>query len=306
MRTTSCVSIPRVAVTSALVASFWMSGVVFAQDPTPPENQDQDREHPQDKDRIVARERAVVVGPGGAVVKWKSKDGDVVVLDHPGELARHAMFIDALGGRGYLGVHVAELTPELRAHFGVPEDAGVMVAKVFADSPAERAGVLVGDILTEAGGGPITTSFELTRAVRRLERGDRVELRLWRDGVQLDLEAEVAELDRRTVRISADGDGPGMLFKIAGVPGIKNLDPAVFDIELPEGLEDAVGRHVREALGRAGAYFDSQEWKAKARRFEELDWESIEQRMKELEGRLRELEAEIESSDENGERNEEH
>ena len=42
--------------------------------------------------------------------------------------------------RGYLGVGLTELTPELRTHFGVPEESGVMVSKVEPGSPAEKAG----------------------------------------------------------------------------------------------------------------------------------------------------------------------
>ena len=43
--------------------------------------------------------------------------------------------------RGYLGIGLTDLTPELRAHFGVPEASGVMVSKVEPGSPAEKAGL---------------------------------------------------------------------------------------------------------------------------------------------------------------------
>src|SRR5688500_11528121 len=49
---------------------------------------------------------------------------------------------ELLGGpRGFLGVGTLPLTKELRAHFGVPEESGVLVASVEAGSPAEKAGI---------------------------------------------------------------------------------------------------------------------------------------------------------------------
>ena len=44
------------------------------------------------------------------------------------------------GHRGYLGVQLVEMTPDLRTHFGAPADAGVFIGKVEKDSPAAKAG----------------------------------------------------------------------------------------------------------------------------------------------------------------------
>ena len=52
-------------------------------------------------------------------------------------------------GASQLGVEVAEMTVELRLFFGAPANAGVLVARVTAGSPAERAGIRVGDVLLE-------------------------------------------------------------------------------------------------------------------------------------------------------------
>src|ERR1700674_1056075 len=72
------------------------------------------------------------------------EDGQEKVIEGTGTLAK----------RGYLGVELSELTPELRAHFGAPESAGVMVARVAAGSPAEKGGLNVGDIITSLYGQP--------------------------------------------------------------------------------------------------------------------------------------------------------
>ena len=85
-------------------------------------------------------------------------------------------------GGGFLGVGLAPLTSELRAHFGVPEDLGVMVSKVEADSPAARAGIEVGDIITRVGGDDVGSASALAHNVRRREEGETVDLEVWRDG----------------------------------------------------------------------------------------------------------------------------
>ena len=85
-------------------------------------------------------------------------------------------------GGAFLGVGLSPLTPELRTHFGVPEDLGVMVSKVEADSPAALAGVEVGDIIARVGGDDIGSASALAHNIRRRAEGDAVELEVWRDG----------------------------------------------------------------------------------------------------------------------------
>lgn len=96
-------------------------------------------------------------------------------------------------GGGFLGVLLAELTPELRAHFGVKEDAGVMVSKVIDDSPASRAGLEVGDIITAVDGEAIGSGGQLAHSIRSREDGESVLLEVWRDGSVQNLTATVEE-----------------------------------------------------------------------------------------------------------------
>jgi hypothetical protein len=73
------------------------------------------------------------------------------------------------------------MTPELRAHYGAPREAGVLVAGVESGSAAEKAGVRAGDIITRAGGDPVDTAADVARAVRRAKTGDSLELEISRD-----------------------------------------------------------------------------------------------------------------------------
>ena len=121
--------------------------------------------------------RVVVVGDDGEVREMVGKGTHW--LGHGGP---HHGFAHHGGKGGFLGVATSELTPELRRHFGVPEEAGVLVAKVVDDSAAAAAGILVGDILTAVDGEELRSSGDLIRRIRQHEPGAAVDVELWRDG----------------------------------------------------------------------------------------------------------------------------
>jgi serine protease Do len=62
--------------------------------------------------------------------------------------------------RGWLGVEMQALTPELASHMNLPVDEGIIVGYVYRESPAETAGLEVGDVLVEFEGDPIEVSRE--------------------------------------------------------------------------------------------------------------------------------------------------
>jgi membrane-associated protease RseP (regulator of RpoE activity) len=120
------------------------------------------------------------------------EDGQEKMIEGTGTVAK----------RGYLGVELSELTPELRAHFGAPQQAGVMVARVAPDSPAEKAGLKVGDIITSLDGKPVESSWDVRARVRPLAEGVVVPVEIWRDGKSQLLSATVAQKERREIDLS--------------------------------------------------------------------------------------------------------
>jgi S1-C subfamily serine protease len=90
--------------------------------------------------------------------------------------------------RGWLGVDAIELPASLRAHFGAPEDAGVLVSGVVEGSPAELSGIRVGDVLYEADGQPITSAAALTSLVDLAGVENLIEVVLARDGARIVVE----------------------------------------------------------------------------------------------------------------------
>ena len=86
-----------------------------------------------------------------------------------------------VGSRGFIGVTLVEITPELRAHYGAPREAGVVVSGVEADTPAGRAGVQVGDVITSVDGKRVRWTGDVSRAVRDKKGGETVEVEIVRD-----------------------------------------------------------------------------------------------------------------------------
>lgn len=198
--------------------------------------------------------------------------------------------------RGYLGAALTELTPELRGHFGAPEDAGVLVARVEEESPAAAAGLAVGDVVTAIDGEPVATSFDLRRRVRAFEAGQRTTLEVVRGGRVLALTVTIAERELPEVDVRrflwhappglhhAPGHhGPGHPGP-GGPGGPGAAEPFVYRLD-PEAMNEAV-IELRER-------FASPELRHDVLRLRGAE-DELEKRIAELEERIRELEAAIE------------
>lgn len=84
--------------------------------------------------------------------------------------------------RGWIGVSIQELTPELAKSFGLKDAKGVLISSVNPGDPAEAAGLRAGDIITSYDGKPITEISDLPRAVATTQPGKNVEVKVLRDG----------------------------------------------------------------------------------------------------------------------------
>jgi serine protease Do len=98
--------------------------------------------------------------------------------------------------RGYLGVQVAPLSPEVAKHLGLPSADGVVISKVSPSTPAAKAGLKDGDIVTALAGKAIKDARALQRIVAELPLGQPVDVTLWRDGVANKLSVTIEEQPR--------------------------------------------------------------------------------------------------------------
>lgn len=96
--------------------------------------------------------------------------------------------------RGWLGVSVQKVTPELAQTFKLPEKIGALVADVMKDSPAEKGGIKQGDVIIEFGGKKIRDMHELPRIVGSTEVGKEVTVKIIREGKEIDLKVTITKL----------------------------------------------------------------------------------------------------------------
>jgi membrane-associated protease RseP (regulator of RpoE activity) len=100
---------------------------------------------------------------------------------------------DLGGKRAYLGVSMIDLSPDLREHFGASRDAGVLVESVSDGSPAEKAGVHVGDIIVAIDGKDVKNTGDLRSAIREKKDGDTVRVEVLRGRGRTALVATLVE-----------------------------------------------------------------------------------------------------------------
>ncbi len=84
--------------------------------------------------------------------------------------------------RGWLGVAVQPVTPDLAKSFGMKTDKGALISEVMKDSPAAKAGLKVGDIILEFDGKPITDMHELPRLAAVTPVGKKAVVKVLRNG----------------------------------------------------------------------------------------------------------------------------
>ncbi len=123
--------------------------------------------------------------------------------------------------RGWLGVRIQELNDEIAATLdGFGEPRGALVANVTAGSPADAAGVQVGDVVLSFDGKPVPTMRALPRIVSDTEIGATVPMEVWRKGRVVTLEVLVGRLDESDEQADAD-NGPERRIAILGVTVVK-------------------------------------------------------------------------------------
>jgi len=95
--------------------------------------------------------------------------------------------------RGHFGITMQDLTPDLAKALGVGIRQGALVAEVLADSPAEKAGLQVGDVVTKLNGRPIGSGGQLRTQLALLRIGDTVELDILRDSRSRSIRSRIAD-----------------------------------------------------------------------------------------------------------------
>jgi serine protease Do len=105
--------------------------------------------------------------------------------------------------RGWLGVSIQEITPELAKSLSLKEKKGALVAQVVAGGPAEKAGIEQGDVIVEFGGKEVADSKDLPLIVATTPVGKDVTVKLLRNGQVMDRQVKVGEMEEKGVKVSS-------------------------------------------------------------------------------------------------------
>ncbi len=108
--------------------------------------------------------------------------------------------------RGWLGVSIQELTPELASQFGVGDTKGVLVSDVMDDSPAKKAGFERADVIIEYDGKPMDSPAHLRNAVAQTPVGKKVTIKFIRDKKPKAVDLTIVEQPKS---MSQNGDDDG-------------------------------------------------------------------------------------------------
>jgi serine protease Do len=112
--------------------------------------------------------------------------------------------------RGWLGVRIQSVSPEIADSLGLKEVQGALIADVTADGPAQKGGILPGDIVLKFDGKPVAAMRDLPRIVADTAVGKKAPVEVWRKGERRTVSVEVGRLQEgEAVAASVSRPGQG-------------------------------------------------------------------------------------------------
>jgi len=128
--------------------------------------------------------------------------------------------------RGWLGVSIQPVTPDIAKQFGIKDVKGALVGDIVEEGPAEKAGIQRGDVIIEFDGKEVTDPSSLRNSVAGTPPGKKVTIMIMRDGKMQKVDITIAELPSEMQKLHGEFDN---LLKGVFVQGItpelkKNLD----------------------------------------------------------------------------------
>lgn len=146
----------------------------------------------------------------------------------------HQLIDEGQVTRGFLGIVIQQLTPELADSFGIEASQGILVAQVTDDSPAEQAGLRQGDVILSYQGKPVKDIGNFRNRVSLTRPGSREQLTIIRDGQRQTMTVTIGELKKDQQLASASAQKTDEL----GLT-VQTLSPQLaeqLDTEFAEGV----------------------------------------------------------------------
>jgi len=148
--------------------------------------------------------------------------------------------------RGWLGVQIQSVTPEMAEALGLDKAKGALVADVQDDSPALKAGLHQGDVITTYDGKPVNQLSDLPRLVADTTAGKTVPVEVLRNGKTETISVEIAKLPASQEKVaSADENGPAVDDQLG--LSLSALTPKVRrEFSVPDEIEGVLVTGIRD------------------------------------------------------------
>jgi len=179
--------------------------------------------------------------------------------DEEGNQAFAMAFSDE--GGSWLGVETQEVTAEKAKELKMPAERGVFVGKVLEESPAAKAGLKDGDVITEINGQRVEGAAQFRRMIREIPSGRTVQLSLWRDGRSQSVSVALGKVEENMQRMV--GAMPQTFkFRMPDMPEVAPM-PDMPSMEWNDGEllmgHPRLGIDAEDIGGQLGAYFGAPE-----------------------------------------------
>jgi len=187
-----------------------------------------------------------LVGINTAILSGDGGGSEGIGFAIPANLARNMMDQILKKGkvtRGFMGILPQELTPDMAKEFNMNGGHGVLIAQVTADSPAAKAGLKVGDVITTINNDPVEDVNSFRLAVAGFSPGTKIELKVNREGKTMEVPVTLTEYNMEANNGAGGPEGvPGSGEKgaLKGV-SVQALTPELRQqMQLPESVKGGV------------------------------------------------------------------
>lgn len=165
------------------------------------------------KGRVIGLNQSIASGGGGS---------DGIGFAVPINLARNVAMQLVTGGRvnrGYIGVNIQTLSPDLAKAFDIDDGSGALVSEVVSGSPGDKAGLQPGDVIVMFDGKKVDDSAHLRLMASQTPPGTEVNLKIVRDGKGRSLSVTLGELPKELARAGRPAD-EGSTMNHDGLDGV--------------------------------------------------------------------------------------
>lgn len=171
----------------------------------------------------------------------------IASADDDGDLQ---VFVNA--GGSWLGARISEVTPDKVKEFKLPAERGVLLGKIVPDSPAAKAGLKEGDVVTEINGQRVEGTEQFRRMIHEIPAGRVAQFTVWRAGRSETVAVALGKSDMSHTQTFVSPALPGNFsFEVPKIPELGDL----FDNGMWMSSRTRLGIDAEDVSGEFGNYF---------------------------------------------------